>query len=64
MVAKSAEARKVLRELEKEKAAAAAQLGQSLDWSAADTAILGQISSIWTEKPNFWRSMRGPRTSR
>src|SRR5690349_22427881 len=50
MVAKSAEARKVLRELEKEKAAAAAQLGQSLDWSAADTATLGQISSILDRK--------------
>lgn len=50
MAAKSAEARKVLRDLEKEKAAAAAQLGQSLDWSAADTAILGQISSILDRK--------------
>lgn len=46
----SPEARKVLRELEKEKQAASAALEIPLDWSAADTAILGQISSILNRK--------------
>lgn len=50
MAAKSAEARKVLRELEKEKDSAAAQQGLTLEWSASDTAILGQISSILDRK--------------
>lgn len=40
----------MLRELEKEKDSAAAQLGLTLDWSASDTAILGQISSILDRK--------------
>jgi hypothetical protein len=44
MMARSSEARKVRRELEKELAAAGLQSGQNLVWSAQEEAILGLIS--------------------
>jgi hypothetical protein len=53
MSAKSPEARRVLRELEKELAAAGAQQGRNLVWSAQESMILGQISSILDRKHDF-----------
>jgi hypothetical protein len=44
-MARSAEARKVLRELDKELESAARRSGRSLEWSAADRAVLGLISA-------------------
>jgi hypothetical protein len=43
-MARSSEARKVCRELDKELAAAGLRSGQNLVWSAAEEAILGLIS--------------------
>ncbi|MBV8346917.1 MAG: hypothetical protein JOZ49_05080 [Mycolicibacterium sp.] len=42
MTAKSAEARRVPRELDKELQAASQHHGQQLAWSAQESAILGQ----------------------
>jgi hypothetical protein len=44
MAAKSAEARKVLRELDKELADASSRQGRNLVWSAQEATILGQIA--------------------
>lgn len=44
-MAGSAEARKVLRELDKELESAGLQSGQKLEWGAAERAILGLISA-------------------
>ena len=43
-MARSSEARKVRRELDKELSAAGTRLGQNLVWSAQEEAILGLIS--------------------
>ena len=43
--ARSPEARKVLRELDKELASSSARLGQNLEWGAAERAVLGLIAS-------------------
>jgi alpha-beta hydrolase superfamily lysophospholipase len=53
MAAKSAETRRVLRELDKELAAASRRLGREIVWSASEQAILGQISSILDRKQDF-----------
>jgi hypothetical protein len=53
MAAKSAEARKVLRELDKELAVASRRQGRDIVWSAQEQAILGQISSILDRKSDF-----------
>ncbi len=53
MAARSPEARKVLRELDKELVQAGSRLGQALVWSAQETAILAQISSILDRKHDF-----------
>jgi hypothetical protein len=53
MTAKSAEARRVLRDLDKELAASSARQGQNVVWSAQEQAILGQISSILDRKSDF-----------
>lgn len=53
MAARSAEARKVLRELQKELDAAAGRSGQNLVWSAQEAAILGQIASVLDRKHDF-----------
>ena len=47
------ETRKVLRELDKELAAASARQGRNVVWSAQEQAILGQISSILDRKADF-----------
>ena len=51
--AKSPEARKVLRELNKELASASASKGATLVWSAAEATILAQISSLLDRKAEF-----------
>lgn len=53
MAARSPEARKVLRELNKELASAGTRSGQSLVWSASEAAILGQIATILDRKHDF-----------
>ena len=53
MAAKSAEARKVLRELDKELSAACARQGVNLVWSAAEASILAQIASVLDRKTGF-----------
>jgi hypothetical protein len=50
VAAKSLEARRVLRELDKELKAASQARGQQLVWSAQESAILAQISSILDRK--------------
>jgi hypothetical protein len=50
MAAKSPEARRVLRDLNKELAIASQARGQQLVWSAAEQSILDQISSILDRK--------------
>ena len=44
----------MLRELEKELQSAALRQCRKLEWSAAESAILGQISSILDRKHDFW----------
>jgi hypothetical protein len=53
MAAKSAEARKVLRELDKELADASSRQGRNLVWSAQEATILGQIASLLDRKAEF-----------
>src|SRR5437764_28336 len=53
MAAKSPEARRVLRELDKELDAAGSRQRRKLVWSAAEHAVLGQISSILDRKADF-----------
>jgi hypothetical protein len=53
MAAKSAEARRVLRDLDRELAAAAASKGVNLVWSAQEAAILGQLASVLDRKAEF-----------
>ncbi|MDX6307020.1 MAG: hypothetical protein QOI06_66 [Nocardioidaceae bacterium] len=53
MSAKSPESRRVLRELEKQLAEAGAQQGLNLVWSAQESTILDQISSILDRKHDF-----------
>lgn len=50
MTAKSPEARRVLRDLNKELELVSAGRGQKLFWSAQESAILDQISSILDRK--------------
>jgi len=50
MAAKNPEARRVLRDLNKELAVASQARGQQLVWSAAEASILDQISSILDRK--------------
>ena len=53
MAAKSAEARRLLRELDKDLAAASLRQGQTVVWSPQEQAILSQISSILDRKADF-----------
>jgi hypothetical protein len=53
MAAKSAEARKVLRDLDKELADASSRQGRILVWSAQEATILGQIASLLDRKAEF-----------
>jgi hypothetical protein len=53
MAARSPEARKVLRELNRELASASARQGTNLVWSAAEAAILAQIASALDRKADF-----------
>jgi hypothetical protein len=59
MVAKSAEARKVLRELDRELADAGARKGVGLVWSAAEASILAQIASVLDRKADFLEAYEG-----
>lgn len=52
-MAHSAEARKVLRDLDKQLAASSEQSGRTLAWNAQERAILSQISSILDRKADF-----------
>jgi hypothetical protein len=49
-MARSAEARKTLRELDKELAAASVELGQPLEWSTVERSILSLISATIDRK--------------
>jgi hypothetical protein len=49
-MARSTEARKTLRELDKELAAASVELGQTLEWSTAERSILSLISATIDRK--------------
>ena len=51
--AKAPEARKVLRELDRELADAGRSKGVTLVWSAAEAAILAQIASVLDRKADF-----------
>lgn len=53
MAAKSAEARKVLRELDRELSEAGRSKGITLVWSAAEASILAQIASVLDRKADF-----------
>jgi hypothetical protein len=53
MAAKSAEGRKVLRELDRELAQAGSSQGINLVWSAAEASILAQIASVLDRKSDF-----------
>jgi hypothetical protein len=53
MAAKSAEARRLLRELDQDLAASSLRQGQNVVWSPQEQAILGQISSILDRKADF-----------
>jgi hypothetical protein len=53
MAAKSAEARKVLRALDRELAEAGSSQGVNLVWSAAEASILAQIASVLDRKADF-----------
>jgi hypothetical protein len=53
MAAKSAEARRVPRELDKELAAASLRQGRTVVWSAQEQTVLAQISSILDRKADF-----------
>jgi hypothetical protein len=53
MAAKSPEARKVLRELDRELEQAGQGKGVSLVWSAQEAAILAQIASVLDRKHDF-----------
>lgn len=55
MTAKSPEARRVLRDLNKELELASQSRGQQLVWSAQESAILDQISSILDRKSELLR---------
>lgn len=59
-MARSAEARKVLRELDNELAAASARRGEKLVWTAAERAVLGLISAQIDRK--VWLSRAWART--
>jgi hypothetical protein len=50
VAAKSLEARRVLRDLDKELEAASLARGQQLMWSAQESAILGQLSTVLDRK--------------
>jgi hypothetical protein len=50
MTVKSLEAKRILRELDKELAAASERCGQQLVWSAQDSAVLAQLSSVLDRK--------------
>jgi hypothetical protein len=64
MSAKSPEGRRILRELEKELAAASVRQGQNVVWSAQESAILGQISSILDRKWEFLSAVKLSRAFR
>lgn len=56
MAAKSAEARRLLRELDKDLAAASVRQGQAVVWSPQEQAILAQIASILDRKADFLKA--------
>jgi hypothetical protein len=62
MAAKSAEARKVLRELDRELAEAGRSKGVNLVWSAAEASILAQIASVLDRKHDFLAVYEAPET--
>ena len=53
MAARSAEARKTLRELDKELLQAGSRIGANLVWSAVEASILAQIASVLDRKSDF-----------
>src|ERR1700737_4591101 len=53
MSAKSPEGRRIVRDLQRELEQASAEQGRELVFSAAESAILGQISSILDRKREF-----------
>jgi len=52
-MAKSSEARRILRDLDKQLAASSERSGRTLAWNAQERAILAQISSILDRKAEF-----------
>lgn len=52
-MAKSSEARRTLRDLDKQLAASSERTGRTLAWNAQERAILAQISSILDRKAEF-----------
>lgn len=52
-MARSAEARKVLRALEKELSEASERQGSTLVWSAQESTILAQVASLLDRKAEF-----------
>jgi hypothetical protein len=52
-MARSAEARKVLRDLDKQLAASSERSGRTLAWSAQERAVLVQVGSILDRKAEF-----------
>jgi hypothetical protein len=46
VAAKSPEARKTLRDLDKELAEASSRLGQTLVWSAAEASVIAQLAPV------------------
>ena len=63
-MAKSAEARKVLRDLDKELEASGQQQGHTLVWSAQERGVIGLISAQIDWKCELWRRTRRPPTRR
>jgi hypothetical protein len=52
-MAKSSEARRIRRDLDKQLAASSERSGRTLAWSAQETAVIAQISSILDRKAEF-----------
>ena len=59
MAARSPEARKVLRDLNKELASAGTRQGRTLVWSASEATVLRQVETILDRKRDFMRGVRG-----
>ena len=63
-MARSSEAKKIRRELDKERAAAGLRLGQNLVWSAGEEAILGLICDETDRKTRLleaWEECTDPK---